>query len=162
MPFPTGDETAAFAEYMRFKSLEDLLRQRAPEYAGRIERPDTSPFHLKIRLDDGTGVLLGWLRKPPGAWVIIDPRTVLPVDRAWSLDTPDDVLVEALRVRAAAWLAGASEPGPWRWDEAVESEATQLAELLEAEGFSIVSVVAGNRVFAAKPEAPDVSTLSEN
>src|SRR5262245_3180964 len=59
---------------MRFKSLENLLRQRAPEYAERIEQPDTAPLHLKIRLDDGTGVLLGWLSKLPGVWVIIDPR----------------------------------------------------------------------------------------
>jgi hypothetical protein len=63
---PTSDEMAGFAELMRFRSLESLLRQRAPEYAERIERPDTSPLHLKIRLDDGTGVLLGWLSKLPG------------------------------------------------------------------------------------------------
>jgi hypothetical protein len=155
VPFPTSDEAAAFAEFMHFKSLEDLLRQRAPEYAERIERPDTAPLHLKIRLDDGTGVLVGWLSKPPGAWVITGPEPARSVTRVWSLDTPDEVLVEALRVRAAARLAGASEPVPWRWDEAVESEATQLSELLEAAGFSIVSVVAGNRVFAVKPQAPD-------
>jgi hypothetical protein len=155
VPLPISDEMAGFAEFMRFKSLEDLLRQRAPEYAERIERPDTAPLHLKIRLDDGTGVLLGWLSKLPGAWVIIDPQSAQSVARVWSLDTPDEVLIEALRVRAAARLAGASEPVPWRWGEAVESEATQLGELLEAEGFSIVSVVAGNRVFAVKPETSD-------
>jgi hypothetical protein len=155
VPLPTSDETAGFAEFMRFKSLENLLRQRAPEYAERIERPDTAPLYLKIRLDDGSGVLLGWLRKLPGAWVIIDPPPAQSVARVWSPDTPDEVLIEALRVRAAARLAGAPEPGPWRWDEAVESEATQLGELLEAEGLSIVSVVAGNRVFAVKPEASD-------
>jgi hypothetical protein len=155
VPLPTSDETAKFAEFMRFKSLENLLRQRAPEYAERIERPDTAPLHLKIRLDEGTGVLLGWLSRLPGAWVIIDPQPAQSVARVWSPDTPDEVLIEALRVRAAARMAGAPEPGPWRWDEAVESEATQLGELLEAEGFSIVSVVAGNRVFAVKPEASD-------
>lgn len=155
MPLPTSDEMAGFAEFMRFKSLEDLLRQRAPEYAERTEQPDTAPLHLKIRLDDGTGVLLRWLSKLPGAWVIIDPQSAQSVARVWSLDTPDEVLIEALRVRAAARLAGEPEPGPWRWDEAVESEATQLGELLEAEGFSIASVVAGNRNFAVKPEASD-------
>ena len=155
MPLPTSDEMAGFAKLMRFRSLENLLRQRAPEYAERIERPDTAPFHLRIRLDDGTGVLPGWMSKLPGAWVIIDPQSAQPVSRFWSLDTPDDVLIEALRVRAAARLAGAPEPGPWRWDESVESEATELGDLLEAEGFNIEAIVAGNRVFAVKPEAPD-------
>ena len=81
MPLPTSDETAGFAEYMRFKSLENLLRQRAPECAEWIERPDTAPLHLKIRLDEGTGVLLGWLSKLPGAWVIIDLQPAQSVAR---------------------------------------------------------------------------------
>lgn len=147
MPFPTSGEMAAFAALMQYRSLEDLLRKRAPEYAERIERPDTQPLFLKIRLDDGgSGVMLHFMSRLPGAWIISDLQSALIRPRVWGLDTPPEILVDALKARAAARLADVPEPAPWRWDEATESAQTKLADLLGSEGFDVTSVVAGNRV----------------
>lgn len=151
MPFPTSDEMAAVGAQIFYRSLENLLRQHAPEYAERIERPETPPFYLKVRLDDRTAVLLSLLSRS-GVWVIADPQSAQSQPRVWAADTPPEVLIEALRVRVAAQLASTPEPSPWRWDEAVASAATELANLLAAEGFTISSVVAGNRAVATGAE----------
>lgn len=151
MPFPTSDEKAAFGAWMYYRSLEDLLKQQAPEYAKRIERPDTPPFYLKVRLDDHTSVLLSLLSRS-GVWVIADPQSAHSPHRVWSADTPPEVLIEALKVRVTAQLDGTPEPSPWRWDEAVTSAPTELADLLAAEGFTISSVIAGNRAVATAAE----------
>jgi hypothetical protein len=151
MPFPTSDEMAAVGAQIYYRSLEKLLRQRAPEYAERVERPDAPPFYLKVRLDDRTSVMLTLLSRS-GVWVIADPQSAQSQPRVWSADTPREVLIEALKVRVAAQLEGTPEPSPWRWDEAVTSAPTELADLLAAEGFTISSVIAGNRVVATGAE----------
>jgi len=151
MPFPTSDEMAAIGAQMYYRSLEKLFVERAPEYAGRIERPEAPPFYLKVRLDDSTSVLLS-LAGRSGVWIIADPQYAQSQPRVWAADTPQEMLIDALRTRVAAQLAGTSEPSPWRWDEAVTSAQTELADLLAAEGFAIRSVVAGNRVIATEAE----------
>jgi len=87
MPFPTSDETAGSAALMHYESLEDLLKQRAPEYADRIERPEAPPFYLKVRLDACTSVLLNLLGRS-GVWDITDPQSARSQPRVWAVDTP--------------------------------------------------------------------------
>lgn len=111
MPFPTSDEIAGFAALMHYQSLENLLRQHAPEYAERIERPEAPPFYLKVRLDDRTSVLLS-LRSRSGVWVITDPQSAQSQPRIWTANTPPEVLVEALKVRVAAQLGVPRSPAP--------------------------------------------------
>lgn len=155
MPFPTHEEIDGLSRLLFFQSMEQRLRERAPELADRIERPDAPPFYLKVSVACDTNVVLGAVRiDRRAAWVIADPRHTLPA-RVWELTTPEETLVEALKVRATAWLASAPEPSPWRWNQASKSVLTQLADLLAAEGFAVTSVVAENRAFVVNAATPD-------
>lgn len=154
MSFPTHDMLDGISKLLYFQSLETRLRERAPELADRIERPDISPFYLKVRLEGGTGVVLS-PAKIGGHWVwgLIDPGS-RSSPRVWSLHTPAETLVKALHVRATARLARTREPSPWCWDEREESALTELADLLTVEGLEVQSVVVENRDFVLPGAAP--------
>jgi hypothetical protein len=147
LSFPTSDMVAGFSTYLYFRSLEDELRERAPELAERIERPEVSPLFIKVHLKAGTCLILAQTSLGGTAvWALVDPD-FRSARRIWPLTTPIEVLAEALAVRANAWIRGSAEPSPWRWDEPKASAATELADLLTAQGFEVDAVLAENRCF---------------
>ncbi|WP_164835988.1 hypothetical protein [Actinacidiphila soli] len=69
----------------------------------------------------------------------------------WPLNTPDEVLVDALYAHASAHLAGVPVASPWRWHESEPSDMTELADLLVERGVRVRRVVAGNGYFPYGP-----------
>ncbi|WP_240361633.1 hypothetical protein [Streptomyces sp. MBT27] len=144
MPFPPRDVVAPFGIYMHFQSLGQLLAERHPELAHRIEVPETGPSHLKVRLSETTGVVLAHVRfRSTITWVLTGPTlayepTVLP------LNTTDEKLVDAVHAHASACLQGAPVPSPWRWHETEASDLTELADRLADTGVHVGRVVVDN------------------
>ncbi len=145
----------ATQKYLYFLSLEKQLRECAPELGDRIERPDVQPFFIKVGLEGETCVRLAQTRIGGDVvWCLADPKYPL-WPRVWSLGTPAEVLVEAMRARAMAWINGTPEPSPWCWDEPEESPVTLLADLLSLRGLAPRVVVAQNRCYVVAADTPD-------
>ncbi|MEU8654173.1 hypothetical protein [Streptomyces sp. NPDC048737] len=152
MPFPPGDMVAAFGRHLHFKSLEQALCERHPELADRVHFDDVNRLmHLKVTLSGGRSVGLAQVRMGYSiVWAVIDP--VLNSEPSlWPLDTPDEVLVDALHAVASAHLADVPVASPWRWNESEPSDMTQLADLLDAQGVRVRRVAAGNGYFPYGP-----------
>ncbi|MET8163746.1 hypothetical protein ABZT34_05700 [Streptomyces sp. NPDC005329] len=152
LPFPPGDMVAAFGRHLHFKSLEQALCDRHPELADRVIFDDANHLmHLKVTLSGRRSVALAQVRMGYTiVWAVIDP--VLDSEPSvWPLDTPDEVLVDALHAVASAHLAGVPVPSPWRWNEGEPSDMTELADLLDARGVPVRRVAAGNGYFPYGP-----------
>ncbi|MFF3909819.1 hypothetical protein ACFYZJ_28465 [Streptomyces sp. NPDC001848] len=152
MPFPPGDMVAAFGRHLHFKSLEQALVDRHPEVADRVRFDDTSRLmHLKVTLSTGRSVALAQVRMGYSTvWCVMGPE-LDSEPSVWPLDTPDEVLVDALHAVASARITGQAVSSPWRWNESEPSDLTELADLLDARGLRVRRVAAGNRWFASGP-----------
>lgn len=161
MPFPPSDMVAAFAVHLRFKSLEQTLRERHPELAERTRFDDSQGgMLLKVALSGGRSVALAHVRMGHAiVWAVVDP--VLDSEPSvWPLNTPDGALVDAVAAHASAHLAGEPVASPWRWHESEPSEMTELADLLDAAGVRVRRVAAGNGYFAYGPRyAPKLDVV---
>lgn len=133
MPFPPGDMVAAFGRHLHFKSLEQALCDRHPELADRVIFDDANhPMHLKVTLSGRRSVVLAQVRMGYTiVWAVMDP-VLNSEPSVWPLDTPDEVLVDAVHAVASAHLADVPVPSPWRWNEGEPSDMTDLADLLDA------------------------------
>ncbi|MEU0406244.1 hypothetical protein ABZ307_00250 [Streptomyces griseorubiginosus] len=152
MPFPPGDMVAAFSRHLHFKSLEQALLDRHPEVADRVRFDDTSRLmHLKVTLSAGRSVALAQVRMGfSTVWCVMGPE-LDSEPSVWPLDTPDEVLVDALHAVASARITGEAVSSPWRWNESEPSDMTELADLLDSRGMRVRRVAAGNRYFASGP-----------
>lgn len=152
MPFPPSDMVAAFSRHLHFKSLEQALCERHPELAGRVRFDDANLLmHLKVMLSGERSVALAQVRMGYSVvWAVVDPE-LDSEPSVWPLNTPDEVLVDALHAVAAAHLTGEPVPSPWRWNESEPSDMTELADLLDARGVRVRRVAAGNGYFAYGP-----------
>ncbi|MCX5334557.1 hypothetical protein [Streptomyces sp. NBC_00140] len=152
MPFPPGDMVAAFGRHLHFKSLEQALCERHPEVADRVRFDDTNLLmHLKVTLSGQRSVALAQVRMGYTiVWAVLDP-VLNSEPSVWPLDTPDEVLVDALHAVASAHLAGEPVASPWRWNESEPSDMTELADLLDARGLRVRRVAAGNGYFPHGP-----------
>ncbi|MHC5902410.1 hypothetical protein ACVNF4_00575 [Streptomyces sp. S6] len=152
MPFPPGDLVAAFGRHLHFKSLEQALLDRHPEVADRVSFDDTSRLmHLKVTLSAARSVTLAQVRMGYSTvWCVMGPE-LDSEPSVWPLDTPDEVLVDALHAVASARITGGAVSSPWCWNESEPSDMTELADLLNARGLGVRRVVAGNRWFASGP-----------
>ncbi|MFE1438655.1 hypothetical protein [Streptomyces sp. NPDC058739] len=152
MPFPPGDMVAAFGRHLHFKSLEQALCDRHPELADRVHFDDVNRLmHLKVRLPGARSVALAQVRMGYTiVWAVLDP-VLNSEPSVWPLDTPDEVLVDALHAVASAHLADVPVPSPWRWNESEPSGMTELADLLDARGVRVRRVAAGNGYFPYGP-----------
>lgn len=163
MPFPPGDMVAAFGRHLHFQSLEQALRERHPELADRVHFDDSQGrMLLKVALSGVQSVALAHVRMGHSiVWAVMDP--VLDSEPSlWPLDTPDDVLVDAVHAHASACLTGEPVVSPWRWHESEPSEMTELADILEARGVRVRRVAAGNRYFAYGPRlSPKLDIVGE-
>ncbi|MGW5663283.1 hypothetical protein ACWEWG_24755 [Streptomyces sp. NPDC003758] len=151
-PFPPGDMVAAFGRHLHFQSLEQALLDRHPEVADRVRFDDTSRLmHLKVTLSSRRSVALAQVRMGYSTvWCVMGPD-LDSEPSVWPLDTPDEVLVDALHAVAWAHITGEPVASPWRWDESEPSEMTELADLLDARGLRVRRVAAGNRRFPSGP-----------
>ncbi|MEV7063696.1 hypothetical protein AB0N97_12965 [Streptomyces collinus] len=152
MPFPPRDMVAAFGIHLHFQSLERTLRERHPELAERVRFDDSQGrMLLKVLLSGAQSVGLAHVRMGHSiVWAVLDP--VLDSEPSlWPLNTPDEVLVDAVHAHASAQLTGEPLPSPWRWNESEPSEMTELADLLDVRGVRVRRVVAGNGYFAYGP-----------
>ncbi|MCX4593850.1 hypothetical protein OG819_30090 [Streptomyces sp. NBC_01549] len=152
MPFPPGGMVAAFGRHLHFKSLEQALCERHPELADRVHFDDVNRLmHLKVTLSGGRSVALAQVRMGYSiVWAVIDP--VLDSEPSvWPLDTPDEVLVDALHAVASAHLTDVPVASPWRWNESEPSDMTELADLLDARRVRVRRVAAGNGYFPYGP-----------
>lgn len=152
MPFPPGDVVAAFSGYLYFQRLEQLLHERHPELGHLIQVPSAEPLRLKVELSSKTAAMLMPTRFGPHshAWTVVDPA--LHADPSvWPLDTPNEVLVDALHAHASAYLAESPVPSPWRWNESEPSDIIELADLLDGRGIHVRRVVGRNRYRAHGP-----------
>ncbi|MGC9442287.1 hypothetical protein [Streptomyces sp. WG5] len=152
LPFPPGDMVAAFGRHLHFQSLEQALCERHPELAERVRFDDSQGrMLLKVALSGARSVALAHLRLDHTiVWAVLDP--VLDSEPSlWPLDTPDDVLVDAVHAHATAQLNGEPVSSPWRWHESEPSEMTALADLLDSRGVRVRRVAAGNGYFAYGP-----------
>ena len=152
MPFPPGDMVAALGRHLHFKSLEQALCDRHPELGDRVHFDDANhPMHLEVTLSGRHSVVLA--QEPMGhtiVWAVTD--SVLNSEPSvWPLDTPDEVLVDALHAVASAHLTDVPVPSPWRWNESEPSDMTELADLLDARGVRVRRVAAGNGYFPYGP-----------
>ncbi|MGW3054442.1 hypothetical protein ACWC98_00730 [Streptomyces goshikiensis] len=148
MAFPTGDIVAAFGKFLHYQELESTFLDRHPDLADRVEFNAAGPFFLKVKLAGKRSVVLARVNyQHQVAWSIVDP-SLHGDPSVWALDTPVDVLVDALHARAVTHLSGTPVPSPLRWDEGEPSDMTKLADLLDARGVRVRRVVAGNRWFA--------------
>ncbi|MET8181579.1 hypothetical protein [Streptomyces sp. NPDC005336] len=143
---------AAFGRHLHFKSLEQALLDRHPEVADRVCFDDTSRLmHLKVTLSAGRSVALAQVRMGYSTvWCVMGPE-LDSEPSVWPLDTPDEVLVDALHAVASARITGEAVSTPWRWNESEPSDMTELADLLDAQGLRVRRVAAGNRWFASGP-----------
>ncbi|MFH7339590.1 hypothetical protein [Streptomyces hygroscopicus] len=137
---------------MHFQTLEQTLRERHPELAERVRFHDLAgrPL-LKILLSRTQSVGLAFVRMGHNiVWAVMDP--VLNSEPSlWPLNTPNDVLVDALHAHASAHLTGEPVSSPWRWNESEPSETTELADLLDMRGVRVRRVVGGNGYVAYGP-----------
>ncbi|WP_408055954.1 hypothetical protein [Streptomyces blattellae] len=163
MPFPPGDMVAAFGRHVHFQSLEQALRERHPELADRVHFDDSQGrMLLKVALSGGRSVALAHVRMDHAiVWAVMDP--VLDSEPSlWPLDTPDEVLVDAVHAHASAHLTGEPVASPWCWHESEPSEMTELADLLDARDVRVRRVAAGNRYFAYGPRlSPKLDIVGE-
>lgn len=145
MPFPPSDMVAAFARHMHFKSLEQALCDRHPELTDRVRFDDANLLmHLRVTLSGQRSVALAQVRMGYSiVWAVMDP-VLNSAPSVWPLDTPDEVLVDALHAVASAHLTAVPVPSPWRWNESEPSDMTMLADLLDARGVRVRRVAAGN------------------
>ncbi|GGL15495.1 hypothetical protein [Streptomyces flaveus] len=152
MPFPPGDMVAAFGRHLHFKSLEQALCDRHPELADRVRFDDANhPMHLKVTLSGRRSVVLAQVRMGYTiVWAVMDP-VLNSEPSVWPLDTPDEVLVDALHAVASAHLTDLPVASPWRWNESKPSDMTELADLLDARGVRVRRVAAGNGYFPYGP-----------
>lgn len=161
MPFPPGDMVAAFGLHLHFQSLAQALRERHPELAERVVFDDSQGrMLLKVLLSGAQSVGLAHVRMGHSiVWAVLDP--VLNSEPSlWPLNTPADVLVDAVHAHASAQLTGEPLPSPWRWNECEPSEMTELADLLDMRGVRVRRVAAGNGYFAYGPRhAPKLDVL---
>lgn len=129
MSFPTGEMVAAFGKFLYFESLKSTFIERHPDMADRVESGSSPAFHLKVGLSGGRSVVLSHMRFTYRvAWAIVDPA--LHSDPAvWPLDTPVEILADALHARASAYISGTPMPSPWCWNESEASDVTRLADL---------------------------------
>ncbi|WP_228915658.1 hypothetical protein [Streptomyces sp. DH20] len=137
---------------MHFQTLEQTVRERYPELAERVRFHDSEGLMLlKVLLSGTQSVGLALVRMGHSiVWGVMDP--VLNSEPSlWPLNTPDDVLVDALHAHASAHLTGQQLSSPWRWNESEPSEMTELADLLDMRGVRVRRVVAGNGYFAYGP-----------
>ncbi|WP_416481815.1 hypothetical protein [Streptomyces sp. CL12] len=146
---------------MHFQTLEQTMRERHPELAERVRFHDSEGLMLlKVLLSGTQSVGLALVRMGHSiVWGVVDP--VLNSEPfLWPLNTPNDVLVDALHAHASAHLAGEALSSPWRWNESEPSEMTELADLLDVRGVSVRRVVAGNGYFAYGPRhAPKLAVF---
>ncbi|MCF2126258.1 hypothetical protein L1I79_07335 [Strepomyces sp. STD 3.1] len=143
---------AAFGRHLHFKSLEQALCERHPELADRVHFDDANRLmYLKVTLSGRQSVALAQVRMEYSiVWAVLDP--VLNSEPSlWPLDTPDEVLVDALYAVASAHLTGVPVSSPWRWNECEPSDMTELADLLDARGVRVRRVAAGNGYFPYGP-----------
>ncbi|MFD5128004.1 hypothetical protein [Streptomyces olindensis] len=152
MPFPPGDMVAAFGRHLHFKCLEQALIDRHPEVAERVCFDDTNRLmHLKVTLSAGRSVALAQVHMGYSTvWCVMAPE-LDSKPSVWPLDTPDEVLVDALHAVASARITGKAVSSPWRWDESSRSDMTELADILDARGLRVRRVAAGNRWSAVGP-----------
>jgi hypothetical protein len=152
LSFPPRDMVTALGTYLHFQSLERTLRDRHPELAERVRFDDSQgPVFLKVLLSGTQSVALARVRMGHGiVWAVMDPA-LDSEPSLWPLDTPSDVLVDAVHAHASARLTGKPLSSPWRWNESEPSEMTELADLLDMRGVRVRRVVAGNRCFAYGP-----------
>src|SRR5215218_6075111 len=96
---------AAFGTHLHFKSLEQALCDRHPELADRVHFDDANhPMHLKVALSGPRSVVLAQVRMGHTiVWAVMDP-VLNSEPSVWPLDTPDEVLVDALHAVASAHL----------------------------------------------------------
>ncbi|MEU2598924.1 hypothetical protein [Streptomyces hirsutus] len=149
MPFPPGDMVAAFGIHLHFQALEQALCERHPELAERVRFDDSQGrMLLKVFLSGAQAVGLAHVRMGHSiVWAVMDP-VLRSEPYLWPLNTPDEVLVDALHAHASAHLTGEPLSSPWRWNESEPSEITELADLLEVRGVRVRRVAAGNGYFA--------------
>ncbi|MFF3963025.1 hypothetical protein ACFYZI_15790 [Streptomyces griseorubiginosus] len=152
MPFPPGDMVAALSRHLHFQSLEQALLDRHPEVAERVVFDDTNRLmHLKLTLSAGRSVALAQVRMGYGTVWCVMPPELDSEPSVWPLNTPGEVLVDALHAAASARITGEAVASPWRWDESEPSDMTELADLLDGRDLRVRRVVAGNRWSAIGP-----------
>ncbi|WP_079176835.1 hypothetical protein [Streptomyces sp. MUSC 14] len=154
---------AAFGRHLHFQSMEQALRERHPELAGRVHFDDSrGRMLLKVALSGVQSVGLAHVRMGHAiVWAVVDP--VLDSEPSvWPVDTPDDVLVDVVHAHASSHLTGEPVASPWRWHESEPCEMTELADLLDARGVRVRRVAAGNRYFAYGPRlSPKLDIVGE-
>ncbi|ELS57079.1 hypothetical protein STVIR_1934 [Streptomyces viridochromogenes Tue57] len=146
---------------MHVVTLEQTLRERHPTMADRVSLGDSEGrTFLRVDLTSRQSVVL--LRCRLGhaeVWMIEDPD-LDSAPSVWPVTTPDDVLVDAVHAVASAHLAGVPLASPWRWHESEPSEATELADLLDAQGVRVLRVAASNRYYPYGPRhAPKLDVV---
>lgn len=152
MPFPPGDVVAAFGRHLHFKSLEQALLDRHPDVAERVVFDDTNRLmHLKVTLSAGRSVTLAQVHMEYSTVWCVMPPGLDGEPSVWPLETPDEVLVDALHAVASARITGEAVASPWRWNESEPSDMTELSDLLDARGLRVRRVVAGNGWSAIGP-----------
>ncbi|MEU3752518.1 hypothetical protein AB0H17_07040 [Streptomyces olivoreticuli] len=151
MPFPPGDMIAAFGRYLHFQRLEQILIERHPELAHLVDRPAAEQSYLEVKLSSEKSAMLMLTKfRHSFAWAVVDP-VLHTRPSVWPLDTPVEVLVDALHAYASAYLTGSPVPSPWRWQESELSEITELADHLDGRGVHVQRVVGQNRYRADGP-----------
>ncbi|MEU1372423.1 hypothetical protein ABZ442_02010 [Streptomyces triculaminicus] len=151
MSFPPSDMVAAFSRYLYFQRLEQMLVDRHPELQHRVHLSSTEPMYLKVELTSKKAVMLALMNlKPSTVWAVIDP-VLHTAPSVWPLNTPNEILVDALHAHAVAYLAGVPVPSPWRWNESEPSAITELADRLDQQGVRVRQVVAHNPYRARGP-----------
>ncbi|MFD3492769.1 hypothetical protein ACFWWB_19760 [Streptomyces sp. NPDC058690] len=143
---------AFVGKHLHFKTLEQALRDRHPELADRVHLDDMHRLTpLKVTLSDQRSAALIQVRMGyTNVWALLDPIADSEPS-VWPLDTPNEVLVDALHAAASARLADVPVPSPWRWNESEPSDMTELADLLDTQGLRVRRVVAGNGYFPRGP-----------
>ncbi|MFD5308226.1 hypothetical protein [Streptomyces ardesiacus] len=107
MSFPPRDMVAALSRHLHFQTLEQSLRERHPELAERVRLHDSEGrMLLKVLLSGTQSVGLAFVRMGHSTvWTVMGP--VLNSEPSlWPLNTPNDVLVDALHAHASAHLTG--------------------------------------------------------
>ncbi|MEX2982270.1 hypothetical protein [Streptomyces sp. C36] len=128
-----------------------MLIERHPELTHLVDLPSTEPLYLRVKLSSEKSTMLALTKfRHSFAWAVVDP-VLHTGPSVWPLDTPGEVLVDALHAYASAYLTGSPVPSPWRWQESELSEITELADHLDGRGIRVQRVVAQNRYRADGP-----------
>jgi hypothetical protein len=150
MNFPTGDEVAAFLLFMRLTAIRKLIIDARPELtelttvagpqlALTIDLPASpSGYHNRVVFAQGRGGMPHWL--------IVGSRSYDLVSFAWSLESADDQLRDALLATYDACLAKSEIASPWRWAQPVQSTIVRVAEGLTNAGLDVQGLVSANRL----------------